>query len=152
MKWPFLCRFNVENTWCVCRINFIITRFLNLVYENVEKKEKEFKHSNASHSKKPCREKAQNFTVGINITPSNYSFMSGNCFSLLFYTQLMSNTSYWSQQNILSGHRQSLSDASSVFFFVLQFSLQYFNSMKMYIVMIYDIWVSCTNIYLHIHW
>ena len=102
--------------------------------------------------KKPCREKAQNFTVGINITPSNYSFMSGNCFSLLFCTQLMSNTSYWSQQNILSGHRQSLSDASPVFFFLLQVSLQYFNSMKMYIVMIYDIWVACTNIYLHIHW
>ena len=109
------------NTWCVCRIDFIITRFLSLVYENVEKKVKKLKHSKASHSKKPGREKAQNFTVGINITPPNYSSISGNCFNLLFCTQLMSDTSYWSQQNTFSGHRQSLSDALSVFFLFYSF-------------------------------
>ena len=50
-------------------------------------------------------------------TPPNYSFMTGNCFKLIICIQFMSDTSHLSQQNIFSGHRQSLSDVLSIFLF-----------------------------------
>ena len=67
------------------------------------------------------RAKALSFTVGINITPPNYSFMPENCFKLLFCTWSISYTSYLSQQNLadIDSHNQIFLQ----FFFVLQFPL-----------------------------
>ena len=45
------------------------------------------------HSRKPSKEKALNFTVGIKNTPPNYSFMPKNCFELPLWTKLLSDTS-----------------------------------------------------------
>ena len=44
----------------------------------------------------------------INITPPNDLFMPKNYFKLLLYAELMSDISYFIQQNIFSGYRQSL--------------------------------------------
>ena len=89
---------------------------LNFDLSKCSKKVKKSEYSKVSHSKKPGREKVLNFTVGINITPPNYSFMPKNCFKLLFCAKLISDTSYLSQQNIFSGHTQAL-----LVFFLLQY-------------------------------
>ena len=51
------------------------------------------KLSKVCHSRKPSKEKALNFTVGIKNTPPNYSFMPKNCFELPLWTKLLSDTS-----------------------------------------------------------
>ena len=50
------------------------------------KKSGKFKNSKISHSKIHCKEKALNYIMSINITPQKNSFVSKNCFKLLFYT------------------------------------------------------------------
>ena len=67
---------------------------LSLVYQNAQWKVKISEYSKVNHSKNTGREEALNFTVDINITPQNYSFMSENCFKKLFCTHLISGTSY----------------------------------------------------------
>ena len=74
----------------ITRYTSTTTRFLPLVHQNFQAKMKMSENSKVSHSKEPGREQALNFAVGIVITPPNYSFVSENCFILLFRTQLMS--------------------------------------------------------------
>ena len=98
--------------WTVPNVVNIITRILTLIYQNPQRKVKISEYSKVNHYKNTDREEVLNFTVDINITPQSYSFMSKNCFKLLFCTHLISDTSYLSQQNIFSG--QSQSDVSSI--------------------------------------
>ena len=80
------------------------TRLLTLVYQNVQGKVKKPKDSKLSHSKKSGRQKVLNFAVGLNINSTIYSFIARKCLicynTIAVCTQLMSDTSHLSQQNI----------------------------------------------------
>ena len=84
-------------------------------------------------------------------TLPKYSFIPKNCLKLLFSTHLISDTSYLSQQNIFSGHRQSLSGVLSVLLFS-NFYSNIFNSVEIYKMIMYDRWVVFTNKYLQTDW
>ena len=90
---------------------------LEVVYQNFQKKAKKEEHSKGAHSKHRFRENA--LKLGMKSTPPKYLFTSENFFKLPFCTQLMSDTSHLSQQNIFSRHRQSLSDVSSFILFLV---------------------------------
>ena len=55
-------------------------------YKKAQRKGKKVEYSKVSHPKKPGREKALSFAVGISIIPPNCSFMPESYFNLLFCT------------------------------------------------------------------
>ena len=58
----------------------------------------------------------------------------------------MSNLSHLLQQIRFSGHRQSFSNFSSFFTYDSPYC-NIFNSLEIYILLAYDTWAVCTNIY-----
>ena len=105
---------------------FILSNSFTLVQENAHKNIEKAQTLQSKPLQKPGTKKALYFVVGINITTPNYLFIPNNCLKILFRTYLVGDRSYLSQQNILSGHMQSLADISSMFFLIQLFLIYVF--------------------------
>ena len=81
--------------------------------------------------------------------PPNYLSIPENCFKLLFSSQVTSYANQLPPKKIYSEHRQSLLDVLSVLLFYSS-CCKILNSVEIYVIIIYDRWVACANVYLNI--